>query len=219
LAAKDIATVNGVTMEVLSVQQRLTEQEDTTVLGRFQDTTPALIRGSAGRGTVYCVGFLPALDYIKKAETARRTREQQREADEPPTEHPAPPVILTAEDVTALEPKNRLERSRNPWEFPEAVREILLTPVRTAGVDPPLSCSVPLIDAVLLHCDRGMVIPLANYTLEPVANIDLSVRIEHPIDRIETVHLGRIDFEHEGNDRIRFSMPLEASDYVKIYYR
>ena len=219
LTSRDIATIGGVELEVLSVQQQLTATKGAAILGRFKNGSPALVRGSAGMGTIYCAGFFPALDYIKKAEQARRILEQAREVAEPLSAHPAPPVILKAEDLIALEPENRLERSRNPWQFPAAVRETLLTPIRAARIDPPLTCSVPLIDAVPMHCARGIVIPLANYTLESVAKIDFSVRVDQPLDRIETVHRGRIEFIADGNDRVRFALPLDASDYVKLYYR
>ena len=206
-------------MQVLSVRQKLTARKGAVIEGRFDDGSPALIRGAAGKGAVFCAGFLPALDYIKKAEQARRALEQAREADGPPAKHPAPPVILSTADLVALEPTNRLERSRNPWEFPADVRAVLLTPVRAAGVDPPLTCSEPLVDAVPLHAARGMVIPLANYTLEPIGRIDFTVRVGRPIDRVETVRLGRIKMQDADPGHVRFSIPLGATDYVKLYYR
>jgi hypothetical protein len=39
--------------------------------------------------------------------------------------------------------------------------------VRAASVDPPLTCSLPLVDAVLLRANNGALIPVANYTLTP----------------------------------------------------
>lgn len=218
LAPKGIATIGGVKLEVLSVRQSLKAGTGATVIGTFEDGSPALVSGAAGKGTIYCAGFLPALDYIKKAEQARRALEQAKEAAEPLSEHPAPPVILSAADLVSLEPSNRLERSRNPWEFPADVRDVLLAPVRAARIEPPLTCSVPLVDAVPLHCDRGIVIPLANYTLERLPRVDITMRVERPIDRIETVHLGRIKIQEAETGRVRFSIPLDATDYVKLYY-
>lgn len=219
LAPKGMATIGGVGLEVLSVRQKLKAEKGATVLGTFEDGSPALIHGAVGKGTIYCAGFLPALDYIKKAQKARRVLEQARDAAQPPSEHPAPPVIFSAADLVSLKPKNRLERSLNPWEFPADVRDVLLTPVRAAKIDPPVVCSVPLVDAVPLHADRGIVIPLANYTLERLGRVDFTVRVDHPVDRIETVHLGRIKILEAGLGRVRFSIPLDASDYVKIYYQ
>jgi hypothetical protein len=219
LTAQDHATVTDVDMDVLSLKQQLTAQAEATVIGQFQDGTPALVRGDVGKGTIYCAGFLPALDYIRKAELARVAKEEVKEASEPQSAHPAPPVIRTPDDIVALEPKNRLERSRNPWEFPAAVRNVLLTPVRSADISPVLTCSVPLIDAVPLHAEQGIVIPLSNYTLESLANVEFSLRIDRPVDQIETVHRGRLDFKEASDHQIHFSLPLEASDYVKIYYR
>ena len=112
----------------------------------------------------------------------------------------------------------RFERSRNPWEYPDDVRELILDPVRAAKVKPPLKCSVPLVDAVVMSCERGLVIPLANYTLEPIANVDFTVRPDRPVDRIETVYQGKVNFDRK-RDKIVFSIPLDCTDFVKIYYK
>ena len=219
LTAQDHATVNDVEMDVLSLKQQLTVKAGASVIGEFHDGTPAMVRGAVGKGTIYCAGFLPALDYIRKAELARVTKEEVNATSEPQSAHPAPPVIRTPDDIVALEPKNRLERSRNPWEFPTAVRNVLLTPVRSADVRPALTCSIPLVDAVPLHAEQGIVIPLSNYTLEALANVEFSLKIDRAVDRIESVHRGRLDFQEASGHQIRFTLPLEASDYVKIYYR
>ena len=216
LKPQGTAIVDGASMEVLSVQQKLSAKEGAIVLGRFQDGSPAFVSGDVQNGRVFYAGFLPALDYIKKAEAARRKLEMEKQAAEPLSSHPAPPVILTSEELTALEPKTRLDRSRNPWQFPSDVRNVILTPVRAAKVTPPLTCSVPLIDAVPMHCARGVVIPLANYTLAPIEKVDFTLRTDSPVERIETIYQGRIEFEQTGTG-VAFSLPLACTDYVKIY--
>ncbi len=76
-----------------------------------------------------------------------------------------------------------------------------------------------MVDAVVLHAKKGVVVPLANYTLTPLKRVDFSLRIERPIDRIETVHQGRIEFDTGKEARVTFSVPLDATDYGKLYYR
>jgi hypothetical protein len=110
------------------------------------------------------------------------------------------------------------KRSRNPWDFPAEVREFILSPVHGAKIIPPLGCSVPLVDAVLMHCPAGIVIPLANHTLQALDKVDFTLKIDRPISRVETVYQGKLDFQQQ-QDHIAFSLSLDASDYVKIYYQ
>lgn len=61
--------------------------------------------------------------------------------------------------------------------FVEAdIRQVLALPVREAQVNLPLQCSVPLVDAVLMERDQGAVVPLANYTLQPLQEVTLTVQ-------------------------------------------
>ncbi len=218
LKSQDTVNVDGADMEVLSVQQKLAAKDGTAVLGRFQDGSPALVSGKIGLGQVFYAGFLPALDYIKKAEVARRGLEQIANETGPISSHPAPPVILTSNDLMAVQPKNRLERSRNPWQYPGQVRSVILTPVRAAEVTPPLTCSIPLIDAVPMHCDQGIVIPLANYTLAPIEKVAFTLQTDEPVARVETIYQGQIGFE-KTDVGIAFSLPIDCTDYVKVYYK
>ena len=88
--------------------------------------------------------------------------------------------------------------------------------MHAAHVDPPLTCSVPLVDAVLLRADHGLVIPVANYTLTPLTKVEFSLRTPRTIARIETIHQGAIEFETAEGGIVKFSLPLDASDYIKI---
>ena len=150
-------TVGDTRAEVLSVKQGLDPRPGAETLGRYKDGSAALVKGTAGKGTVYCAGFLPALAYIKAAQVAR----------------------VGAGD----QDRDRVARSANPWAFPAGVRGLLLRPVRSAGVAPPVTCSVPVVDAVYMTCDRGVVVPLANYTLRPVGELTLTVRVDRPVAR------------------------------------
>ncbi len=223
LQSKDTVNVNGTTLEVLSVRQQQKPRNGAEVLASFADGSPAIIRAKRGRGIIYSAGFLPALDYIKKAVVAQRTLQAKiTTADELAknrTSIPAPEVILSEQKKENPAAQTRIERSRNPWKYPEKVRQLILQPVRTAKVNPSLTCSVPLVDAVLLHSDKGDLIPLANYTLAPLKKVEFRLRTEQPVTKIETVHQGEIDFNTDKNGNITFSLPLDATDYIKIEYR
>ena len=213
-------TVGDAVFDVLSVRQPLTPREGAVTLGVYQDGSAAWVRGAAGQGTIYCAGFLPALDYIRQAVVARRElAEQAKQNEQAAVDGPDAGAKTGAVAVAGLSDTDRvrLANSANPWAYPAAGREAILAPVRAAGVTTPVTCSVPLVDAVCMTCDQGLVIPLANYTLAPLARVEFSVRSERPVRRLESVHQGQIEFRAEAG-RIAFALPLESTDYVKIYY-
>lgn len=224
LQPQDRIVVDDVTMEVLSVRQRQTPREHSDVLAKFGDGSAAIVRKNAANGTIYSAGFLPALDYIKHAVVARRQlAAEQTDNDEAvanQTTVPTPTLdVSDKQSDTKPGAGGRLDRSYNPWDFSTAVRELILQPVRAAGVDPPLTCSVPLVDAVLLQAEDGAVIPIANYTLAPLDKVEFSLRSLRAIARIETIHQAAIAFESTENGIVRFSLPLDASEYISVYYR
>jgi hypothetical protein len=207
LSPLDVVKAGNAAVEVLSVKQELKPRPGAQVLAAFKDGTPALVRGQVGQGSVYCAGFLPGLAYIKSAQVARRELgRQRRERLRSGRDADLPEVTL-------------LDRSDNPWQFPAAVRDFLLQPVRAASVRPPLACSVPLVDAVLLEGERGNVVPLANYTLRPLAEVRLTVRTAQPVRRVSSIYQGDLYFDQPAGGPVSFVLPLECTDYVQLYYR
>jgi hypothetical protein len=65
----------------------------------------------------------------------------------------------------------------------------------------------------------GPVIPVANYTLKSLEKVEFSLHSQRPIAWIETIHQGNIDFETAGSGVVKFSLPLRASDYIKVRYK
>ncbi len=190
-AEDEVTMAAGGKIEVLSVRQGLDPRPEVEVLGRYKDGSAALVRGAAGKGSVYCAGFLPALAYIKAAQVAR-AEAGDRDRD-------------------------LLARSLNPWAFPPGVRDLLLRPVQAAGVNPPLKCDVPVVDAVYMIGDRGVVVPLANYTLRPIDRLSLTVRADRPVSRVESARRGPLPFTSKGKHEVVIALPLEATDFVKLY--
>ena len=207
LTPQDTVVAGAVAMDVLSVKQALTPRERAETLARFKDGGPALVRGTAGKGVVYCAGFLPALDYVRKALVARNALAAEHDAAANRT------TPLTDDERKRFE---RLERSHNPWQFPADVRDLLLEPVRRAGIEPPLTCSAPLVDAVVMACDAGLVIPLANYTLAPLPEVRFTLRPGRPVGRVESVHHGALQFTRNGGT-VSFALPLDSTDFIKVY--
>ena len=109
-----------------------------------------------------------------------------------------------------------LSRSGNPWFFPAGIRDRLLTPVRTAGVTPPLVCDIPLIDVVGLPCAQGTLIALSNHTLQPLQCVTLRLRTGTRVLRIESVRCGELQADVSEPGVVSFSLPLEASDFIMV---
>ena len=206
LSAKDEVRWDGGTAAVLSVKQSLTAHAGTTTLATFKDNSPAIVRGSAGKGTIYCAGFLPSLAYIKSALDARNAL-QKKVAD-------GAALPAAEKDEAVL-----LERTANPWQFPAAIRELILTPARAAKIAPPITCSAPLVDAVFMPHETGILIPLANYTAKPIARLALKVNVPRPVARVESAVRGNIPFRQDSPQTVELTLPLENNDFVKLHFK
>ena len=187
--------------------------------------------GRAGRGRVIVCGFLPALSYIKPALLARRPLEQKLDAhhaaakrsgsdnnDQPEATSATANSALKAVAVEGISSADRelLDRSHNPWVYPAGIRERLLTPIGLTRLAPSLTCDTPLIDAVELRCEQGVLIALSNHTLQPLVRVELRLKTDKPVTHVESVRLGPIPFERLEGGLIRFTLPLDASDFVMV---
>ena len=174
LASRDTVTWGDQQLEALSVKQSLNPRgtPSAEVLATFQDGQPAAIAGSAGKGRVIALGFLPALSYIKPALAARLPLDRQAEAERRTAEELAAARAVSADSAQPLatsagvsapqgagslaaEDREFLTRSYNPWRYPAGIRDRLLTPVRDARLRPSLICDTPLVDAVELRASKA----------------------------------------------------------------
>ena len=190
LSPRDTVTWDGETLDVLAVQQAQSPKPNAATLATFANGQPAIVSAAAGEGTTISAGFLPALAYIRPALIAREAS-QKNKSD-----------------------SARIERSYNPWDFPAGIRERILSPARDTKTR--LTCDVPLVDAVYLPCVQGVLIALANYTLESVERIELRIRDVYNVTGVESVHHGEVTYEEIGDGEIRLSLPLDASDWLMI---
>jgi hypothetical protein len=187
------------------VKQGLSPNPDAATLATFKDGSAALVRGAAGKGRVYCGGFLPALSYIKSALDERNAL--QKKVDEKAT--------LTASEQAEAP---LLERSYDPWKFPADIRDLILTPARDAQVKTPVQCSAALVDVVYMPHEKGVLLPLANYTLQPVGNLHLTVTVPRRVARAESAVHGKIAFEQSAPGTVELTLPLENNDFVKLMF-
>ena len=205
LAPKDEARWDDGRLDVLAVRQKLTPRAGAAITATLKDESPAIVCGTAGRGVVSCAAFLPGLAYIKPALDHRAALQKKVDEKTP---------LDAAEQAAAA----KLDRSYNPWNFPGDVRDLILKPAREAGIEPPVRCSRALVDAVFMPGERGIVIPLANYTLEPIASIELKVAVPRRISRVESAVHGAVSFTQSSPDTVTFSLPLESNDFLQLIF-
>ncbi|MCC7419365.1 MAG: hypothetical protein IT428_03695 [Planctomycetaceae bacterium] len=233
LSVKQSQKVAGLTSSDSENSPSKTSPTETAaqVLASFKDGQPAAIVSRAGKGRMYSLGFLPALSYIRPALLARRPLEQKADADRIAAEKLAAAAVdqplatsaaVSSPDsltVRAYSDGELLKRSHNPWLYPAGIRDRLLDPVRAAGISPALACDIPLIDAVALPCEQGTLIALSNHTLQPLKRIELRLKTEKPVTRVESVRKGPIEVIAQEDGVIRFRLPLDASDFVTVLHR
>jgi hypothetical protein len=209
LTPRDTVTAGKAQMDVLSVKQTFADVPRTgvTIEATFKDGAPAAIRSAAGQGFVVARGYFPALDYIRKALVA------QGQAAKKEPEPNANNGLPNAQDVKELDLS---QKSYNPWQYPAAVRDSIIAPVRAAKVEPPIHCNVPLVDAVYMTAPQGVLISLANYTLQPIKNLTLNIAIDKPVREVRSVYQGVLPFQKLGNNKIRVSLPLDCTDFITV---
>ena len=175
----------------------------------FSDGSPAEIRVAAGKGFIVNQGYLPAIDYMRKALVAKGDVVKKVEELSENDGIPGP------DDVESF---NLNEKSYNPWQYPADVRNAIIMPVQTANVEAPIKCSVPLVDAVYMTGGKDLLIPLANYTLQPIKSMTLEIAVDKPVRQVTSVHQGKLDFEKIGTSKIRIHLPLDCTDFVTVGY-
>ncbi len=205
LEAQDGAEFRGAEMGVFGVRQEISGER---VLARFDDRAPALVRVAAGEGTVFACGMLPGISYIHAALAKRDAL-----GSPAPREDDAMDLMLRG-SFANLEPQ---ELSYNPWEYPTAERELLLLAAEHAGARKPVALSRPLIEAFYLEGERGAVVTLANYSLQPTDALAVTVRVPRIPARVESVRYGDLSFQADG-DTIHLVLPLLDTDMLKLYW-
>jgi hypothetical protein len=180
-----------------------------TIKSTFKDGLPAEIRSAAGKGVMICEGYLPAIDYMRKALVAKGDVEKKATEIDENNGIPGP---------NDVEPLKLNEKSYNPWQYPADVRNAIIAPVQATNVETPITCSVPLVDAVYMTGGKDLLIPLANYTLQPIKDMTLEITVDKPVRQVKSVYQGDIKFEKIGNNKIRIHLPLECTDFVTVGY-
>ncbi len=102
-----------------------------------------------------------------------------------------------------------------PVEFSPSIRDWITWPIQLALVDPPVVVSHPLVESPLLVSDAGAAVTLLNWTGEPIENLTVGLHLPFPVQSVESVRRGALDFRQQKG-RIELAIPLEAADIILL---
>jgi hypothetical protein len=102
-----------------------------------------------------------------------------------------------------------------PPSWPSAERELLAYPARLGKARQDAMLSVPVVEASRLEGKNGIVIPLINWTLKPIANLTVRIPDANGVKSIESLRNGKLKATHEGNTLV-VSMPLRERDMLLL---
>jgi hypothetical protein len=99
--------------------------------------------------------------------------------------------------------------------YHETHRKLITGFALEAGIERPVTCSVPMVEADLLESERGTGLVLANYTGLPLATVDLSVALSAEPRAVRSAERGALRFRYDPQSkRALLSLPLDVVDFV-----
>ncbi|GIW82980.1 MAG: hypothetical protein KatS3mg105_4787 [Gemmatales bacterium] len=135
---------------VIAVRSRI-KTTSAKVSATFADGNPAVVTNTPGKGkTVYCA-FLPGLSYYKPAVPKR-------------------PVDRGATDDAMVH--------FLPTAFDSAVGQLIGS--AAVRLVPPVRCTQPLVETTVIESKVGVVIPLVNWTPNPVKGLRVEINVPAP---------------------------------------
>ena len=166
---------------VIAARSRI-ELRGADVRGTFSDGSPAITVKRTGGGLAFYCAFLPGLSYFKPA---MPLRPMDRGATDDAMSH----FI--------------------PTEFDAGVAALIGGPV--AGVERPVLCSEPLVEAKIIRAEQGVLIPLVNWSAGPVEGLTVTVGVAVPTKEV-TLASGRpVRVATEGGKQV-FTLDLDVAD-------
>jgi hypothetical protein len=108
-----------------------------------------------------------------------------------------------------------------PVGFSDTLREIIIAPVREAGIVPPVTVSVPLVETPVLVSPRGATVTLLNWTGAPIDDLAVTLRLPLPVGSIESLRHGVLTVadaadSQTGAPAVTVSLPLDAADILLV---
>jgi hypothetical protein len=168
-------------LPVFCVRSRI-EAKGASVRWKFRDGSPGVTTRTAGKGKAMYCGFLPALSFYKPAIPLR-------------------PVDRGATDDAMIH--------FLPTEFDDRAADLIASPAD--GLKLPVLSSQPLVETTVLRARQGIVIPLVNWTQQPVKQLRLTVRFAVPMGNATMASGQAVKVEREGGDTV-YTFDLDVAD-------
>ena len=148
--------------------------------------TPAMVANQFGKGHAAICGLLPGVAYVK----------------------PCAPVGVFSR---SLEPDDLMHF--RPTSFADPVRDLILLPVRQAGVAPVASCDPVYVEAVLWeHGDERLLI-LNNHSGEPLGNMKVTIPGLASATGIRSQQGNQLKLTRTGDD-LQIELPIRLFDFI-----
>jgi hypothetical protein len=94
-------------------------------------------------------------------------------------------------------------------------RDVITAGARWAKVARPVVSSVPRVEANLLSSSQGQVVPLANWTMQPIPALKVAIRANGPVQSVESIKHGRLVFQ-SVDGAVEVTLPLDATDMLLL---
>jgi hypothetical protein len=166
---------------VVGVRSRF-QVNDAHVRYTFSDGSPAVAHHKAGRGTATYCGFLPGLGYYHPAVPKR-------------------PVDRGATDDAMIH--------FLPTAFNSQAAKLIAA--AAANVARPVVCSQPLVESTVIESAHGVVVPLVNWTQQPISGLQVTISISTPTAKVSLASGRSVDVAETDNGRV-YTFDLDVAD-------
>jgi hypothetical protein len=98
---------------------------------------------------------------------------------------------------------------------PQAAR-VIAEPLDLAGIDPPVTCSEPLVEPNLLEGPAGAVVVLANFSGRTLEDLEVSLDLGWSPSKVVSVRQASLRRSKRGKATL-VSLPLDVSDILLVH--
>ncbi|MBI3923569.1 MAG: beta-galactosidase trimerization domain-containing protein, partial [Armatimonadetes bacterium] len=100
-------------------------------------------------------------------------------------------------------------------DYIDAERHVITAAARLAQVVRPLECSVARVEANLLSSPRGSVALLANWTMQPIQSLTVTLRPARAVKTVESIKRGKLSLKKVSGG-VQVTLPLDTTDMLLV---
>ena len=167
---------------VVGVRARFQASPENNTFYHFTDGSPAVSNRQVGQGAATYCGLLPGLSYYHPAIPRR-------------------PVDRGATDTAMVH--------FLPTEFDKEAADLIAS--AAVHVSRPVQCSHPLVETTIIESAHGTVVPLVNWTAEPVKELEVTVSIGTPTRKALLASGGPVRVQEHDDWRV-YTFDLDVAD-------